>query len=158
VLAALALVARPITGHMSQQAFGSVLGAAHALAAAVWFGLLAALAMTIRTRGEWADALPRYSEWAMRCVVVLTVSGVINSAVRLRSVTPLFDTGYGRIILAKVVVLALLVALAWWWRRTWVRQASNHRLTAEDSLQRATIEVVAMAVAFGLAATLATTA
>src|SRR5574340_574805 len=43
VLAALALIARPVTGHMSQQPFGSVLDAVHALAAAMWLGMLVAL-------------------------------------------------------------------------------------------------------------------
>lgn len=58
VAAALALIARPVTGHMSQQALGSLLDAAHALAAALWFGTLVALALTVRSRGAWARLLP----------------------------------------------------------------------------------------------------
>ncbi|MBC2641347.1 MULTISPECIES: CopD family protein [unclassified Rhodococcus (in: high G+C Gram-positive bacteria)] len=158
VLAALALVARPITGHMSQQVLGSVLDVVHALAAAVWFGLLAALGLMLRSRGDWSSWLPRYSSVAWRCVWLLTATGVIDAAVRLGGVTPLFDTGYGRIVLAKAVALAALLGLGWWWRRTWVGQASAHRISAEASLRRAIFEVVVMAVPFGLAAALATTA
>ncbi|MFH5211132.1 CopD family protein [Antrihabitans spumae] len=158
VLSALALVIRPITGHMSLQPFGALLGATHALAAGLWFGLLAALALLVRTRGGWAELLPRYSEWAWRFVLVLTVSGVVNAAVRIGAFGPLFDTAYGRVVLAKTVVLLLLVGLGWWWRRTWVGQAAAHRMDADESLRRAIIEVVAMAVVFGLAAALATTA
>ncbi len=42
-LTGLALIARPIGGHMSQQTLGSLLDAAHVLAAATWFGMLTAL-------------------------------------------------------------------------------------------------------------------
>jgi putative copper resistance protein D len=70
----------------------------------------------------------------------------------------LVDTGYGRIVLAKTAALLALGALGWWWRRTWVPAAGAHRMQAEDSLRRAVLEALAMAVAFGLAAALATTA
>lgn len=158
VFAAVALVLRPITGHMSQQAFGSVLAAGHALAAAVWFGLLLALALVTRTRGEWAVVLPRYSAWALPALAVVTVTGVGNGLIRLGGLSPLIDTGYGRILLAKTALLAALLTLGWWWRRRWVPLAGDHRMTAESSLRRAIFEVVAMAVVFGLAATLAVTA
>lgn len=156
-VAALALTIRPITGHMSQQTLGPVLAAAHTLAAAVWFGVLTALALLVQTRGGWAEVLPRYSVWAWRCVVVLGVSGVINATIRIGEFGLLFGSGYGRIVVAKTVAFGLLIALGWWWRRTWVGEAANHRMTADGSLRRAVIEIVGMAVAFGLAATLATT-
>lgn len=158
VAAALALVARPVTGHMSQQPFGSLLDAAHVLAAAVWLGVLTALALLVRGRGGWSRLLPRYSDLATKCVVVLGVTGVIDAAVRLESVAALVDTGYGRVLLAKVAVLVALLGLAWIWRRTWVPAAGAHRSTADVSLRNAVIEVCAMSVAFGLAAALATTA
>lgn len=158
VFAAVALALRPITGHMSQQPFGSVLAAVHALAAAGWFGLLVALALVVRTRGEWAVALPRYSAVALPLVGVVAVTGIVNGLVRVGGITPFVTTGYGRILLAKTLVLIGLLALGWWWRRSWVPIATNHRMVAESSLRRAVIEVVVMSVAFGLAATLAVTA
>lgn len=158
VFAAVALVLRPITGHMSQQAFGSLLAAVHALAAAGWFGLLLALALVVRTRGEWAVILPRYSEWALPAVLAVTVTGIVNGLVRMHGLTPLVDTGYGRILLAKTVLLAGLLALGWWWRRSWVPAAAEHRMPADASLRRAIVEVVAMALVFGLAAALSVTA
>ncbi|WP_194816673.1 CopD family protein [Nocardia sp. XZ_19_385] len=158
VFAAVALALRPITGHMSQQPFGSVLAAVHALAAAAWFGLLVALALVVRARGEWAAVLPRYSAVALPLAGTVAVSGLVNGLVRIEGLTPLVTTGYGRILLAKAVVLAGLLALGWWWRRTWVRRAADHRMTAESSLRRAVIEVSVMAFVFGLAATLAVTA
>ncbi|MFD4180850.1 CopD family protein [Rhodococcus sp. NPDC058514] len=158
VLAAVALAARPVTGHMATQVLGSLLGAAHALAAALWLGPLVAMALLLRARGAWATLLPRYSDLAWRCVAVLAVTGVIDAAVRLGGPGALVGTGYGRIVLAKAAALLALGALGWWWRRTWVPAAGAHRVQADDSLRRAVLEVLAMAVAFGLAAALATTA
>ncbi|WP_305093337.1 copper resistance D family protein [Prescottella sp. R16] len=153
----LALIARPVSGHMSQQILGSLFDAAHVLAAATWFGMLIALALTARGRGTWANLLPRYSTIAWRCVVVLAATGVANAAIRLGSIAPLVTTGYGRVVLAKIVALAALLAAAWWLRRTWVTPASTHRMSADASLRRAVGETAAMALAFGLAAGLATT-
>ncbi|MEV0296667.1 CopD family protein [Nocardia sp. NPDC050710] len=158
VFAAVALALRPITGHMSQQAFGSVLAAVHALAAAAWFGLLVALATVVRTRGEWAVVLPRYSAVAVPLIGTVALTGIVNGLVRIGGIAPLVTTGYGRILLAKTVVLLSLLALGWWWRRTWVQRAADHRMSADASLRRAVAEVTIMAVAFGLAATLAVTA
>nr|WP_206038433.1 CopD family protein [Rhodococcus sp. HNM0569] len=156
-IAAITLVARPVSGHMAQQVLGSLLDAAHVLAAALWFGCLAAMALALDSRGAWALWLPRYSRLALWCVGVLAVTGVVDALVRLGDVSALVTTGYGRIALAKVVALAVLLLLAWWWRRTWVPAASAHRGAADASLTRAIGEVVLMAVAFGLAAALATT-
>ena len=158
VAAALALIARPVTGHMAQQPLGSLFNAVHVLAAAVWFGVLVALAVTARGRGAWAELLPRYSQLALRCVAALVVTGVIDAAVRLGSVSALLGTGYGRIVLAKTIVLGALLVFAWNWRRNWVPAAAAHRLPEEESLRNAVLEVCAMSVALGLAAGLATTA
>ncbi|AHH14890.1 putative copper resistance protein CopD [Nocardia nova SH22a] len=158
VFAAVTLVLRPITGHMSQQTLGSVLAAVHALAAAAWFGVLLALALVVRSRGEWAVILPRYSGWALPAVAAVTVTGVCNGLVRIGGPGALVDTGYGRIMVAKTVVVLALLGLGWWWRRTWVPRASDHRMDAGSSLRRALIEVAVMGVAFGLAAALSVTA
>ncbi|MFC9994507.1 CopD family protein [Nocardia sp. NPDC127526] len=158
VFAAVTVALRPITGHMSQQMFGSVLAAVHALAASAWFGLLLALALTVRTRGEWAVLLPRYSAWALPLAAAVALTGVLNGLIRVGGLTALATTGYGRILLAKTLLLAVLLGLGWWWRTRWVPRAADHRMTAESSLRRAISEVLAMAVVFGLAATLAVTA
>lgn len=88
VFAAVALSLRPITGHMSQQMFGSVLAAIHALAAACWLGLLLAMVLILRTRGEWAATLPRYSAIAAPLVGVVALTGLVNGVVRLGGITP----------------------------------------------------------------------
>lgn len=157
VFAAVSVTLRPITGHMSQQAAGSVLAGVHALAASTWLGLLLALALVVRGRRGWADALPRYSGVALPMIAAVALTGVINGLVRLGGIAPFFTTGYGRIMLAKTVLLAVLLVLGWWWRRSWVVAAARHQMPAERSLRRAVIELAVMALVFGLAASLAIT-
>ena len=154
VAAVVALVARPITGHMSQQLFGSLFIAVHTIAAAVWLGVLAAMALTLRARG----ALPVYSRLAWWSVWILAVSGTVNAAVKVGGFGALIDSGYGRIVLAKTVALILLVLLARKLRAGWLVAATAHRARAEASTVQAALHVCLLAAAFGLAAALATTA
>lgn len=152
-----AVVMRPITGHLGQQAFGAPTIALHVLAASVWLGVLLALALTLRSRGGWAEMLPRYSRAAGWCVGVVVITGVVAAAGRLGSVSALIDDGYGRLVLAKAALAILLVAGGWWRRRTWVSTIGDHRTAASVSVGRAVVECALMAVAFGVASTLATT-
>ncbi|MBO0854386.1 MAG: CopD family protein [Nocardia sp.] len=158
VFAAVTLELRPITGHMSQQLLGSVLAAVHVLAASVWFGLLLAMALVLRGRGEWAAILPRYSRWALPAVAAVTGTGIVNGLVHIGDLAALLNTGYGRILLAKAVMVTALIALGRWWRGHWVPAAAAHRMPAASSLRRALIELIVMAVVFGLAAALSVTA
>ncbi|WP_315901264.1 CopD family protein [Rhodococcus sp. BP22] len=158
VFTVIALVARPITGHMSQQLFGGLFAAVHTVAAAVWLGVLAAMALTLRAKGAWATTLPIYSRLAWWSVWILAVSGTVNAAVKIGGFGALLDTGYGRIVLAKTVVLILLVVLARRLRLTWLVSAAAHRTKADESVVRAAVHVCVITVAFGLAAGLATTA
>lgn len=158
VLASIALVARPITGHMSQFAFGSIAVAVHVICASVWLGVLGAMALSVRSKSGWAVLLPIYSTVAFWCVVGVAVTGVLDAILKLGSVGAIVETGYGRIILAKLSITVLLVALAHRIRGTWLPTVAAHRSTVEYSLGRAAAHVCLLAVAFGLAAALATTA
>ncbi|WP_081605906.1 copper resistance D family protein [Rhodococcus sp. AW25M09] len=158
VLASIALVARPITGHMSQFAFGSIAVAVHVVCASVWFGVLGAMALSVRSKSAWATLLPIYSRVAFWCVVGVAVTGVLDAVLKLESVGATVETGYGRIVLAKLVVTVLLIAVAHRIRGTWLPTVSAHRSTVEHSVGRAAAHICLLAVAFGLAAALATTA
>lgn len=169
-LSVLGLAGLPMAGHLSQQSLGAIVILAHVLCAAVWCGLLAAMALTLRRRGEWARLLPRFSVAAFGSVWVLLASGVLGALLQpagpLRRdgsdpaaiLSALVDTGYGRILLAKTVLLVLLIVAGRWSRRNWVPAAQGHRLDADVSLRRACAEIGVMAVVLGLAAALATTA
>lgn len=169
-LSVLGLAGLPMAGHLSQQGLGAVAALAHVLCAAIWCGLLAAMALTLRRRGEWSRLLPRFSVAAFASVWLLLGTGVLAALLQpsgelrrdgsdpLSIASALVETGYGRVLLAKAALLAALIVAGWWSRRNWVPAARGHRLDADVSLRRASAEIAVMAVVLGLAAALATTA
>lgn len=129
----------------------------HSLAAALWFGTLAALALTVSARGQWARMLPTFSRYALPGVAVLVATGVLTALGALDSAGAVFQTGYGRVLLAKVVVTAVVLVLAWAHRGGWLRAARAHRVGAQDSLRRSMVELALLTVALTLAAGLTVT-
>jgi copper resistance protein D len=155
--AAIGLAARAVSGHLSQVSWGALAVAAHALAAAVWCGGLAALALTVRHRGQWARVLPRFSALSLVCVVVLLASGIVATVLAAESSAPWYQTGWGRLLLAKVVLVIALVALGWRNRTVWLPAARAHRASAERSQVRSVAELTLMVAALTMAAALAVT-
>ncbi len=151
------VAARAITGHLSDSLLGGVAVAGHALAAGLWCGSLAALAMTVGTRGQWARVLPVFSRLALWCTTALLAGGVTVALVTIGSLHELYATGYGQILLAKVAVTVVVLMVAWRNRTGWLTAARSHRISAEQSLLRAAAELSLMAVALTLAAALSVT-
>ncbi len=156
-IAAAGLVARTIGGHMSASSLGAVAIAIHALAAAMWCGTLAALVLTVDHRGQWARVLPRFSELSLWCVITLLAGGVTGALVAVDSAAQLFATGYGRVLLIKIVLTIVLMFLAWRNRARWLPAAKSHRVTAYASGARALTELAIMTVALTMAAALSVT-
>lgn len=155
--AAAGLTARTLAGHLSESPVGGVAVAVHALAAAVWCGALAALVLTVAHRGQWARVLPRFSQLSLWCVVVLLAGGVAGGVATLEGPTALYETGYGRVLSAKIATTAVLMVVAWRNRAGWLPAARSHRATAVVSRSRSLFELAIMAVALTLAAALAVT-
>ena len=151
------VAARAITGHLSDSLLGGVAVAGHALAAGLWCGTLAALAITVGARGQWARVLPAFSRLALWCTAAVLAGGVTAALVTVGSVQDLYTTGYGRILLAKVAVTAVLLTVAWRNRTGWLPAARGHRISARGSLVRSATELSLMAVALTLAAALSVT-
>jgi putative copper resistance protein D len=154
-VAAVGLAARTIGGHMSGSPVGAMAIAVHALAAALWCGVLAALVLTVDHRGQWARVLPRFSELSLLCVIALLAGGLTGAAVALDSPSQLFASGYGRVLLIKIVLTVVLLVLAWRNRARWLPAAKSHRVTAYVSRARSLTELAIMAVALTMAAALA---
>ncbi|MDX1889531.1 CopD family protein [Mycolicibacterium sp. 050158] len=148
---------RSLVGHLSESPWGGIAVAVHTLAAAIWCGSLAALVATVTHRGQWARVLPRFSQVSLGCVVVLLVFGVAGAAVTLGSPADLYATGYGRVLMAKILVTVVLVVLAARNRAAWLPAARSHRATATVSRVRSRVELAIMAMALTLAAALAVT-
>ncbi|GFG53745.1 copper resistance protein D [Mycolicibacterium agri] len=154
---AVGLVARTIGGHMAASALGGAAIAVHALTAALWCGTLAALVLTVEHRGQWARVLPRFSELSLGCVIALLAGGVAGALVVIGSPSQLFGTGYGRVLLIKIVLTVVLLALAWSNRARWLPAAKSHRVTAYLSRSRSLTELAIMTVALTMAAALSVT-
>ncbi|MFE1584553.1 copper resistance protein CopC [Streptomyces sp. NPDC058737] len=87
----------------------------HLLATAVWLGGLVALLVTLRAPGPSPDpagVVARFSRTAFAAVTVLAVTGVYQSWRGLGSWQALTGSTYGRLLLAKVVLVAVLLAAA----------------------------------------------
>ncbi len=151
---AVGLSARAVSGHVGASAIGAVAIVVHILAAALWCGVLSAITVTVDHRAQWARILPRFSQLALGCAVTLLVAGTAGALVTVPGPAQLLTTGYGRVLLAKVVVAAGLVALGWLNRTRWLPAARAHRISAERAVGYARRELVVMVIALTLAAAL----
>ncbi|EGD54251.1 CopD family protein [Gordonia neofelifaecis] len=158
VIAGVGVLALSVTGHGTDSAWIPVVLGVHSLSAAWWAGTLAALVVTVRGKGGWARSLPEFSRWALPAVGALTVTGVVVALVQVGVGPQLWATGYGRIVLAKTVLLIVVLGLAAWHRRSWVPRARRHGVSERESITRAGTELLLLSVVLGLAAGLATTA
>ncbi|HTN61946.1 MAG TPA: copper resistance protein CopC [Devosia sp.] len=85
----------------------------HGISIAFWAGALLPLWALLRSDApEALDALRRFSRAIPVVLVVLVAAGVALAVVQLRSPAALLQTGYGRVLLAKLVLVAALLALA----------------------------------------------
>jgi copper transport protein len=111
-----ALCSLPMTGHAqiahpAAAAMFAVL--VHGLAAAFWIGSLAGLWLSLRTQSVRAAALlRRFSPLGMAAVALLVAGAITLAVLQLRAPSDLATSAYGRFILAKSSLLALLIVLA----------------------------------------------
>ncbi|HTI20412.1 MAG TPA: CopD family protein [Kutzneria sp.] len=106
-----------LTGHTSDSgaALVEIADLAHLLGMALWIGGLAVLLFGVLPRRrpeELARVVPRYSRLAMISVGTVVLAGVVLAWQSLGSVDALLHTDYGRILLVKVGVLAVVLAAA----------------------------------------------
>jgi copper transport protein len=152
----------PYAGHAVTHTPEAVLVPAdvlHVLAAGAWLGGLLLLLAAFWPRrdtpvtGETAAATARFSRLALPAVVVLLAGGILQAWFYLGSVGGLFEGTYGWMLVAKVALLAGVIALAAGNRRRTARLADGPPATAR-TLRRAMLAEVALAVV-ALAATAA---
>ncbi len=129
VLAVAALATWPLTGHPSASPVAGVsvvVDAVHLAAMAVWLGGLVMLLAFLLPRAnerELGAILPIWSRWAAAAVGALILAGTTQAIIEVGSFSGLVDTGYGRLVLDKVGLAALVIAVAAYSRR-WVRRAT----------------------------------
>lgn len=118
-----------VTGHtrtMDPAWAGYAADAAHVAAGAVWFGGLGALFATQRRRRATGDvsgaaaAVARFSAWAGVTLLVLVGAGAVLGLIEVGGLSQLTGTTYGKLLLVKLALVALVVAAAAWNRFSFV--------------------------------------
>lgn len=164
-VALFALLPLPVSGHAALDAPGAwrdltlICMELHVLSAVCWTGgLLAVLSLLATDRDTLAEALPRFSRLATYCVCTVGITGVLNGWFQLAD-TPgihwymaLFTTGYGAILIGKIICIGSAAALGGYTRFKLLPAIAARRRTAV--LTWVTFEVAVLGIAFGLAAVL----
>jgi len=121
----------PLTGHAVAEttfSLATVSQVGHVLGAAVWLGTLLMLLwvgvrgvnpLAVSVRGPAMAAMVRaFSPLALVAAALLGASGLLTAFLYLPSLDALWLTGWGRVLLAKVVVVAGVVGAGFYnWRR-----------------------------------------
>ena len=159
VLALAGLTTWPLTGHAIASPLPGVIVAAdvvHMAAMAVWIGGLVTLVTFLLRRAHprvLGVVLPVWSRWAAIAVVWLVGAGAVQAVVQVGSVQALWRTDYGRLLLAKVAILAVTLGAAYFARR-FVQRAQVSAAGPAKLRRSVGIEVVATAVVLALSAVL----
>lgn len=156
-----AVVVHVAGGHAAASRWPSaltvVVQSAHVAVAGVWIGGLAALVLGLRgaPSPQKTAAITRFSIVAAGALAVVVATGVARAISELRSWGDLFSTGYGRAVLAKLVLVGLIAAIATRSRTRGVTAAGGDLGPLRRS-SRAELALAALAIA--LAALLGTLA
>ncbi len=86
----------------------------HATLAAFWFGSLPPLLLALRLLPgrEAAELLRRFTRLGLAAVLALAAAGTIMAAIQLRSIAALWETSYGLVLAAKLMLVACLMLIA----------------------------------------------
>ena len=126
VLALLTLLPPAVTGHAAAAGDHDLATSSlvvHIVGVALWVGGLAALWWYARTDGRYlAMAASRFSSMAVWAFAAVGLSGVVNAAVRVPEFSDLWSTGYGRLLVVKMLAFAVLGLAGWWHRKVSLSQ------------------------------------
>ncbi|RBL81295.1 hypothetical protein DDE05_45470, partial [Streptomyces cavourensis] len=106
----------------------------HLLAVAAWLGGLVSLLVALyRTPDIGSEAVRRFSRVAFGSVLVLAATGIYQSWRQVGSWSALTGTRYGQLLILKVVLIAVLLAVAWFSRR-WTGRLTDAPVSAGASV------------------------
>jgi copper transport protein len=95
---------------------GPLLDAVHLLAGSAWLGGITLLGLVLRPGPDGvvavAEAARRFSPVALAAAATLGVTGVFSTEQQLLSASDLSQSAYGRFLVAKLVLVAVLVAMS----------------------------------------------
>ncbi|WP_225945544.1 copper resistance CopC/CopD family protein [Plantactinospora soyae] len=126
----------PIAGHAAASpvpAVSVVVDTVHLAGMAVWLGGLVMLGgfLLRQANDRELDAiLPVWSRWATLAVSALLLAGVVQALIEVSTPSALVSTTYGQLIIAKVVLFALVIAVA-----AYSRQLVRRRILADQPVE-----------------------
>lgn len=112
-LAAAAIAAPLLNSHsasLGSHSLALTSSIAHGLAMSAWVGCLWAVASFVKAKNQ--RVVSRFSALAATSVAVLAISGLTNSYTRMDSVSDLWLSRYGQLVILKILFFAILMALA----------------------------------------------
>jgi copper transport protein len=120
--------------------------ATHILAACVWLGALPALIVLLRNRELLRACRERFTMLVAGSVLVVVVTGLYNAGRQVDSVGDLTATSYGRLLLVKTALLAVVLALGLDSARRWhTGRTPARRIVAAEAAAGAAL-LIAVAV------------
>jgi copper transport protein len=137
----------------------------HVLVGAAWFGGAVLLVSTLRARRA-GDADPvaagkvvaRFSRLATVCVLAIAISGVTLAWIEVRAWRALTGTTYGRLVIAKAVLVSLIALIGMYNHYRLVPALQKASAAGRNAWQHLTrtvrVEAVGMVVVLGLTAVL----
>lgn len=166
-LALAALLPPALTGHSASAGSHSLAVVSllvHVVAVALWVGGLVGLAwIAFMGSRRLPYGVVRFSVLALWSIAVVALSGVVNAAVRLGSLSDVVSTRYGALVLVKAAAIVGLGVLGWMHRRLTVPIFTERIRSANDgdadraarraftSLAGIELTVMAMTVAIAVA-------
>ncbi|MFI5936829.1 copper resistance CopC/CopD family protein [Actinoplanes sp. NPDC051494] len=118
VLGVAALATWPLTGHPTASPVAGVsvvVDAIHLASMAVWLGglvMLAGFLLRQANERELGAILPIWSRWAATAVAALIVAGSVQALIEVASFKGLYSSTYGRLILVKIALAAVVIGMA----------------------------------------------
>lgn len=153
VLAVLLLPVPTVAGHAldpGRSWLEAPVDVLHVGAAALWVGGLFALALVVPREGappEIVDRVARrFSKFALAAVIAVALTGLVRALAEFSAVSQLWTTGYGRAILAKTAIFAVLLGLGALSRATLRDGVGRLRNVVRVELALALALVVAVAI------------
>ncbi len=175
--AGLVVVMFPLTGHAygssTNVGYAVISHTLHMLAAAIWFGGLVGIWNAMGSRNKpgthWTivDAvILRFSAIALPALVIVTISGIVQTLLRIQSWEVLFQSDYGKLIWVKTSLMLLVISIGVLHRRVFIPRMMARSIHANSDDQQAThrfllgvrLEIIIALIIFVLSGMLSTTA
>jgi copper transport protein len=146
------------SGHASAASPQGLTGPAvaiHGVGIALWVGSLLPLAAAMKCDGDRAlSALRRFSRTIPMVLAALLLSGGFLAIFQVEHVEALWSTDYGRVLVAKLAVVAALLTIAAWNRFALTHQINQGETKARLGLVRTiAAELMLMVIALALVTT-----